>query len=226
MKGENPLLGMQFANERKHNPDIRKHVLLLIEEIQADSGIEIDPTISRTFSDLTFFEALPREITQNPSRIKELMLHSSCFHDLIHPEREKRWQDDTSGLFREEVRIPETSHNDGRVRRAESGYKISLEYLKSMGIDPSKILFFRVTQPATEPKPEYYWSSDFFETQYGLTAEIPSAKRDHSVTLIASLKDISSNGGLIQDINDDNGISVRQIDSGPFDQNKALAVID
>ena len=149
----------------------------------------------------------------------------SKFQNIITPERQKRWDGDMSGLFGDKIHIAETTHANGKIRRAESDYKINVEYLKTQGIDPSQVLFFRVTQPTDKPKPEYYWTSDYFETQKGLTREISSKQRKTSIILVSSLDVINSNGGLIQDINDDNGLAVRQIGTGDFDQNMTSAKI-
>jgi len=70
-------------------------------------------------------------------------------------------------------------------------------YLKTKGIDPSKVLFFRITQPTDNPKPEYYWTSDYSEVQKGLTAEISPEQRKTSIILVADLETINGNGGLI-----------------------------
>lgn len=113
------------------------------------------------------------------------------FQSIIIKEREKRWSGDLSGLLGEEITIPETQHAGGRQRRAESGYKINVDYLKTIGLDPKKILFFRATQPSLTPKPEYYWTSDYFETVRGLTAEIPPEQRKTSVILVADLETIN-----------------------------------
>ncbi len=41
--------------------------------------------------------------------------------------------------------------------------------------------------------------------------------------LVADLETINQNQGLIQDINDDQGIAVRQIGRGSFDQKRVIA---
>jgi len=128
-------------------------------------------------------------------------------------------------LLGEEVNISETAHEDGRTRRAESGQRVNVEYLRSQGIDPSKVLFFRITQDSDTPKPEYYWTSDYGETQRGLRVEVSPEKRKTAVILVADLETINQNDGLIQDMNDDEGLAVRQIGTGNFDQRKALAKI-
>ena len=46
--------------------------------------------------------------------------------------------------------------------------------------------------------------------------------RETAVILGTSLDAINTNGGLIQDINDDQGLAVRQIGLSPFDQQSAL----
>jgi hypothetical protein len=99
-----------------------------------------------------------------------------------------------------------------------------LDYVKASGVDPTRVLFFRVTQPSEHPKPELYWTSDFAETKGGLGIEL-GAQASTSVILVSTLEDISHNGGLMDDINDDSGIAVRQIGLNNFDQNDALLIL-
>jgi len=177
----------------------------------------------KSFMDPDLFKALPESITGSEKEMTAFVKNTAMFEEMIYKERKKRWSGDLTGLFGEEVNIPETKHADGRTRRAESGYKINVGYLPSVGIDASKVLFFRITQPSDEPKPEYYWTSDYFETVRGLDAEVSGEQRENAVILVADLATINENEGLIQDINDDEGISIRQIGTGPFDQKKAIA---
>jgi hypothetical protein len=83
---------------------------------------------------------------------------------------------------------------------------------------------FRITQPSEQAKPEYYWTADYFEAHKGLQQEVSGEKRRRAVILIADLKMISQNGGLIQDVNDSGSLDVRQIGTGSFDQKKALVI--
>jgi len=178
--------------------------------------------VAEYFQDPNLFPALPEEIRNSEEELTKLVQNSGKFYDVIYPERKKRWNGDLSGLLGEEVHIPETEHADGRTRRAETGYRVDAEYLKSIDIDPSKVLFFRITQSSDKPKPEYYWTSDYFEVLRGLYAEVSGEQREDAVILVADLETINENG-LIQDINDDQGLSVRQIGKEPFDQNRAIA---
>jgi hypothetical protein len=84
---------------------------------------------------------------------------------------------------------------------------------------------FRVTQPSTTPKPEYYWTSDYFEVTRGLHAEISIEDRTNSVILVSSLEDINKNNGLMVDIDGESGLTVRQIGFEPYDQKNCLAII-
>ncbi len=88
------------------------------------------------------------------------------------------------------------------------------------------MLFYRRTQLGQAEKPELYWTSDFREVLSGLTAEISGELRKSSIVLacdIAALDQIG--GGLIQDINDDGGVSVRMIEPNAMDQNVALFAV-
>ncbi|MBD3303770.1 hypothetical protein GF343_01370 [Candidatus Woesearchaeota archaeon] len=184
---------------------------------------EANPFVLEYFQDPNLFPALPEEIRNSEERLTEIIQNTSRFSDLIYKERQKRWSGDLTGLLGEEVPVPETEHADGRTRRAETGYRVNVDYLQAIGIDPSKVLFFRLTQPSDEPKPEYYWTSDYFEALRGLTVEVPEEQRDNAVILVSDLAIINENKGLIQDVNDDQGLSVRQIGTGPFGQEKAIA---
>jgi len=221
---ENLLSSVELTNQRKEDPQINARMDEIANNL-TERGNLVNPFILRDFKDPDFFNSLPAEIRDSNQRLSELLDNSRKFSDIIHLEREKRWKDDTSGLLGEKVDIAETLHAGDRKRRAESGYKINVEYLKTAGIDPSKVLFFRATQPADQAKPEYYWTSDYFETQRGLTIEIPVEQRKTAIILVADLETINNNGGLIQDINDDNGLPVRQIGTAGFDQNLAIAKI-
>ena len=129
-------------------------------------------------------------------------------------------------LFQETVELPagHGTYRDGKPRRAESGDGLSLERLRESGIDPTKVLLFRVTQPSDEPMPELYWTTDFMEVRGGLSVEL-SEQRDTSVILIDTLDSVAKNGGVMRDINDDSGVAVRQLGLGGYDQAGAMGVI-
>ncbi|MFA5413351.1 MAG: hypothetical protein WC348_02330 [Patescibacteria group bacterium] len=221
---ENLLSGVELANQLREDPQINARMDRIANNL-IEKGTSVNPFILKDFEDPNFFNSLPAEIRDSDQKLSELLDNSGKFNDIIHLERERRWDNDTSGLLGEKVDIAETTHAEGRTRRAESGYKINVDYLKTKGIDPSKILFFRATQPSDTPKPEYYWTSDYFETQRGLTVEISAEQRKTAIILVADLETISRNGGLIQDVNDDNGLPVRQIGTAGFDQSLAIAKI-
>lgn len=217
---------IEFANENKTERDsfVDKR-MDKISDLARRTGTVNQFTLEN-FKNPDFFYSLPQDIRDSDEKLLELLSNNSLFNNIIHRERLKKWANDTSSLFGDDTAIAETFHDNGRVRRDESGYKINVEYLISQGIDPSKVLFFRRTQIADKPKPEYYWTSDYAEVQWGLTREIPPSQRQSSVILISDLTTINNNEGLIQDINDDQGLSVRQIGSGTFDQNLALGKIE
>lgn len=93
-----------------------------------------------------------------------------------------------------------------------------------MGVDPEKVLMFRVTQPGG-PKPEYYWTTDFMEARGSLALELGEAQRKTSIILVDTLLSVAENGGLIRDMNDDQGVAVRQIGTAPYDQESAIAAV-
>lgn len=218
----------EFFPQYPVRPSVEDPVIQRLDKIISDAlraGDSLNPFVVDYFKDPDFYNALPEDIKKSDPVLRELMVNMSRFNTIISVERRKRSSGDTSGLLGEEMQLGETEHADGRVRRAEVGYKINLEYLRNQGINPKQVLFFRTTQPSIEPKPEYYWTSDYFETRRGLRQEIPTKLRKTAVTLISDLETINQNGGLITDINDDSGLAVRQIGTGPFDQSLVLATI-
>jgi len=185
-------------------------------------GKEVNPLVVEDFEDPSFFNSLPEEIRSSNERLMEYLDNSQKFANIIDEEREKRFGGDMSGLFGDTISAPETSHADGRERMAEKNYIVNVDYLRTKNIDPSKVLFFRLTQPSDVPKPEYYWTSNLSEVQKGLRVEVPKALRETAIILVSDMETISRNGGLLQDINDDSGLAVRQIGVEGFDQTKVI----
>jgi len=218
---------IEFANESKLDPVVKNKITEISARIK-QKGIKLGLSTIAIFEDSLFFYALPETIRNNDQSLADLLVNMSRFQEIIYSERNKRHDGDLSGLFGNEINLPESVHFNGRIRRAESGNRINIDYLKSIGIDPSKVLFFRVTQPpvnTTSQKPEYYWTSDYFEVCRGLQSEISPDQRENAIILVAGIDKINLNGGLIQDVNDDNGLAVRQIGQANFDQSTALTKI-
>ncbi len=189
-------------------------------------GVEVNPFVAKYFSNPELYNALPSQIKDSDQSLMDYIENTSKFSDLIGSERDKRATGDTSGLLGETVQAADSTHANGEGRRDEKGEKINVDYLRTVGVDPSRVLFFRATQPMDQgPKPEYYWTSDLVEATKGLAVEVTASQRETAVVLVSDLQSIDQNGGLIQDVNDDSGISVRQINEGPFDQNKAIAKV-
>ncbi|MCK5178166.1 MAG: hypothetical protein KAR32_01440, partial [Candidatus Omnitrophica bacterium] len=188
---------------------------------------DTDPLVYETFLDDRLFNALSSGTGHSKEKLTKLFDNTNKFAALVSRERHKAASGDMSGLFGPEMSPSETRHSDGRVREQQSGNKINIDYLKQAGIDPSNVLVYRATQPSTvgSTKPEYYWTTDYSETQTGLGNEISADQRRSAVTLVSDLETINRNGGLIQDINDDQGVSFRQIGTSNFDQNLAIARI-
>jgi len=217
-----PTQEIKFSNPPKEDEQINNIISDLADSL-IRQGEQVNPFVLDYFQDPDLFRSLPEEIKTDKQKLSELILNMGKFDDLVSQARQK--SGDTSGLLGKKVHITGTLHADGRTRSAESGEKINVDFLRDQGIDPSKVLFFRITQPADRPKPEYYWTSDYYGTKKGLAGEITPEKRKTAIILTASLDVINNNGGLIQDINDDNGLAVRQIGNGNFDQNLALTKI-
>jgi hypothetical protein len=156
-------------------------------------------------------------LEQSNTSIKEYLRHSNRFAFL---DRERLF--DRS----QPVVIPESSNNLtqlGNLRPEETGYRLDMDFVRASGIDPAKVLYFRATQPGG-PKPEYYWTSDINEAKRELREEL-GVQAAAAAVLVSSLEDISCNGGLMNDINDDGGVAVRQIGLDNFNQNDALLVL-
>ena len=211
--------------EAKFSPEAEKVSLERMREIITriiqNNSDDLHPAILEYFED----EDLAKELFQKfqDDAIEEYIVHSCKFANFIPHARST-----DTGFFGKEKTIPETKHGDERIRSEEKGRKLDLEVLKKNGIDPQKVLFFRVTQPVEEgkAKPEYYWTSNYFETRNGLRQEISSDLRSKSIILVADLETISNNGGLIEDMNDCGGLSVRQCSPDEtFAQDKALVRI-
>ncbi len=177
---------------------------------------KIHPMALEIFTDTDFVKCLPDNL-KSPEALALYLENCSAFFNLKY--------DGNAGIFGEEISLPESSHHDGRVRRAEEGRQILLDKVRETGVDPKYVLYFRVTQPIDEPKPEYYWTNDFYETTRGLRQEISEEKRKTSIILCSTLEDIERDGGLIEDINDDQGIAVRRINTGSYDQKRCLFTI-
>lgn len=194
----------------KTNPRVEEVVNQALNE-----GEALHPMVVEFFRD----ESLSNALTENLSaqELREYLANTSAFWNSCRPEN-------ASVVLGEQVTIPESVNAAGGVRRSESGQVLLLDGIRSLGIDPGKILMFRITSPGP-PKPEYYWTSDYFETVKGLTQEIDPTVRKDAVILVSDMETINSNGGLIVDINDDSGLPVRQTGLDVFDQNRAMAII-
>ena len=208
-----------LINPRKEDPAINHRIDDLLIKVSREGDVNF--SVVKFFKDVDLFNSLPESIRNSDEELISFIENSGKFSQIISSERVKRFAGE-KGLFGEEMFIDTSVHQDGRPRRAEKGYKINIEYLESLGIDAKKVLFFRTTQLSDVPKPEYYWTSDYLETKEGLTAERSPEQRVKAIILVSDLFTINQNEGLIQDSNDDQGLAVRQIGLGTFDQLKVL----
>ncbi len=175
----------------------------------------IHPMIYETLSDPDFLAALPPSMKE-PQTLAKYLEHSSRFANMVDKEK----------ILGAEVHLPPTFHENGSPRRGESGRELNLKILsEDLHIDPAYVLYFRRTQPTEKPKPEYYWTSDYGEVLRGLTQEIQGKKRSFSIVLCSTLADIAQDGGVMTDINDDNGVAVRRINIGQYDQMRAKFIL-
>ncbi|MFA7253307.1 MAG: hypothetical protein WC107_02010 [Patescibacteria group bacterium] len=210
----------------KKDQEIEQRIASICNMLK-DLQIPINPFVAEQFSEPDFFNALPGDIRESDNRLAEYMAHTMAFDDYVVSERRKSSQRSAEGLFGDEVFIPKTPAQGGFTRREESGRRINVQAVSEQGqINPEKVLFYRVTQPSGEPKPEYYWTSDLHEVMHGLNAELSREKQETAVILVSDLRTISENGGLIEDVNDDQGLAVRQIGMEPFDQKRCLAIFN
>jgi hypothetical protein len=211
------------ARKRVYAPEVNNYTkkgdaeiggyIYKLTNLLSKRGVSVHPFVYEYFSDPRFFNSLPSLVRQNPISMLRLLATNSKFFSIIHD----------FNLYGQEVTIGESKTEHGASRSLEVGPRINLEYLRSKGIDPSQVLFFRITQPSYAAKPEYYWTTDFFEPLKGLRMEISPEKRKNAVLLISNLETINRNGGLIRDVNDDAGLAVRQISNANFNQNLCLS---
>lgn len=191
----------------------------IIREL-TDEGENLYPGLIDRLDDHKLIDGLAKYAEQSGVPLKEYIRHSNRFAQL----------DRFKGLFdrSQPVTIPSTAEGNldqyGQPRREETGHRLDLDYVRESGVDPRCVLFFRVTQPSDQPKLELYWTSDLSETKGGLGRELGSQAQT-AVVLVSTLEDISHNGGLMDDMNDDSGIAVRQIGLDSFDQSQALLSI-
>lgn len=180
-----------------------------IKELE-DAGVYVDECIANAWRDKLLLDTLEAKGVN----IAEAIAFTGEFNRLA------------PHAFQEVVELPtgHGSHRDGRPRRAESGDRLDFERLRNYGVDPTKVLIFRVTQPSDEPVPELYWTTDFMEVRGGLSVEL-GKQRKTAVILIDTLDSVARNGGLMRDVNDDSGVAVRQIGLEGYDQSDAIGVI-
>lgn len=217
--------GIEYPELNTISTETEKEIDEIFSQLR-ENGFDVAPSVEAAFKNRDFYNALPQDLKNDPELLAEYAKNSSMFDSIISKERRKRWDGDVRGLLGEKIIAPNTFTKDGRKRREESGYRLDIEYLTTLGIDPSKILFYRRTDSSEEAKPELFWTSDFSEVAHGLQAEIPVDRREDTVVLVMDLKSLDSLGnGLLHDVNDDSGMSVRLINQIPIGHDKALVII-
>jgi hypothetical protein len=206
-----PMVGSQL------DPRIETALAALQEELVAEGESEYDRDpfwMRRQFGDERILDGLQGVEAVTGVPVKEFVRHSHRWSEL-----------DTSLVLNGQAIIPSSHLNlrqSGVERREERGAIIDLDLVRAQGVDPSRVLYYRATQPATTtPKPEYFWTSDSLEVRTGLRRELGS-QENQAIVLVSTLEMIAQNGGLMLDINDDTGVAVRQIGLEPFSQNNTL----
>lgn len=213
--------GVRFPESNRISGNEEEQIDRILHSSGLD-GFQYDMAES-IFKNRDFFNALPEGWRNNVDLIASYIVNSSRFNSIVSEERQKIWAGVRDGLFTDEVVASQGVLPDGSTRRVESGYALNVDYLRLKGIDASKVLFYRRTQPSESVKPELYWTSDFHETLSGLTSEIRGDAREKSIVLVLDLETLAALGqGLIQDINDDEGVSVRTVGTGEIDQKSIL----
>ncbi len=151
--------GIPLSDESQNtNSEVTDAIVSLQSE-----GFTISPIIQEQFEDGDLSKALGEKFSS--TEIREFIKNSSLFLDFRASEK-------ALIMLGDNVTIPESIGANGTIRRSETGQRVLISVLESEGIDPSKVLMFRVTQPSELPKPEYYWTSAYFEAVNGLNEEI------------------------------------------------------
>jgi hypothetical protein len=200
----------------------RKSEALPLAQIIESSGLqpqEINPLITEVFTDKNFIEAMPTTLREDVEQVAKYFRNTNLFANL---------RKNDINLFGEVITHEPIPMANGRTRMEEQGEEMKIEALSEAGIDPHYVLYFRRTQPseAGTSKPEYYWTSDYWEVVRGLTREISGTSRLTSKILCTSLAELASDSKLTLDINDDNGFPVRRVSKDGYDQSRALFVIE
>ncbi|MES2437408.1 MAG: hypothetical protein V4519_05360 [Patescibacteria group bacterium] len=209
------------------NPELvdepeRKSNELPMADIIYHSGLtpeQVNPLIYEVFTDRNFIEAIPNDIKGNTQLLGLYFRNTCLFADL---------RKNKISIFGEEIVHESLPMANGVLRPKEGGKEIHLEALREAGIDPESVFYYRRTQPSElgTAKPEYYWTSDYWEVIRGLTKEISGQERQTSKILCTSLAELGSDSKLTLDINDDEGIPVRRVSIDPYDQSRVLFAIN
>lgn len=93
---------------------------------------------------------------------------------------------------------------------------------KDNSFDPKYVLMFRRTLPASEPKPEHHWTSNYTAVRTGLKEEIVGAHRLHTVILCTTLEDVLSDSGISKKPNYAETDGEIKVDTPSYDQKRAL----
>jgi hypothetical protein len=214
-------MDFEINPELVDEPDRKSNELPLPQIVQA-SGLtpeQVNPLIYEVFTDKHFVDALPSTIKNNVELLGAYLRNTSLFASI--PQNHTTIRGDV--IAHEPIMM-----QSGRERSKEEGEELLVDAVREMGIDPAYVFYYRRTQPSEvgTSKPEYYWTSDYWEVVKGLTQEISGEERNNSKILCTSLAELSSDSILSIDPNDDNGFSVRRASTDHYDQSRVLFVID
>jgi len=192
----------------------------LLERLKKE-GVKPGFLTSEIFKDPKFNDQFLSHLS--PDDQYQYLKNSSLLEAKLSKEKWASTAEVPNSIFGPESTAPEVLKSNGEIRPAETEKTIMIHKLQEAGIDPSKTLIFRATQPSDTPKPELYWTTDYTEAKRGLTDEM-GITRNTAVILVSNLE-LVCRGGAIRDKNDDHGLPVRRIDPSPLDQKSLLGII-
>ena len=210
--------GIDFGKETRTTHELLQP---LLERLQKE-GVEPGFITSEIFTDSNFNDQFLSHFSSEEQY--QYFKNTSLFETKLKKDKWLTAAGNSNTMFGKETIAPAiTKENSAEIPPIEDKL-ININHIKESGMDPSKILVFRATQPSDLAKPENNWSSDYFETKRGLWTEFGKERRKSAIILVSNLEQICQ-GGAILDRNDSNGLSLRRIDSSPYDSKTALGKI-
>lgn len=201
---------LEFTAESPQNAQFRRSSRLKDLLIKQSPRISFDDVSVVPFTLEKLFPALNIDIEE----AEQYVLNSQELH--------KQLSGGGEALLGQETALP--NKVNGNKYKDDKARTVDMRKVVSAGIDPSKVLVFRITQPSEAPKAELYWQTDIdaMVSMYELSA----VQKNSSVILVSTLDQIaSSNGGIVVDLMDNNGLSFRQVGVDSFPDDAVLASV-